>query len=137
MRPQPMLARLTRELPVGDYLYEPKWDGLRCLAFCDDDITVASRHDKPFERYFPEVVDALRTLGRRCILDGELVVVGTQGFDFGALLKRVPPAKPRVENLRHETPASFIVFDLLALDGEDLMQHPFATRRARLETLLA
>jgi ATP-dependent DNA ligase len=131
--PKPMLAELRRELPVGDYWYEPKWDGLRCLAVVDDDaVELASRHGRPLARYFPEVTRALAALGRRAIIDGELVVVGAGGFDFAALLGRVHPARSRVERLARETPASFIAFDLPALDDESLVARPFAERRAAL-----
>src|SRR4051794_38856188 len=107
---QPMLARLVRELPAGGYLYEPKWDGFRCLAFRDGSgIDLRSRNDRPLARYFPEVVEALLALPEeRFALDGELVVVDDAGFDFEALLARLHPAASRVERLRRETPASLV-----------------------------
>src|SRR3954470_7051776 len=102
-----MLARLARDLPVGDYLYEPKWDGFRCLAFRDgDEVDLRSRNQRPLARYFPEVVAALRAVpARRLALDGELVVSRAGALDFEALLARLHPAASRVERLRHETPA--------------------------------
>src|SRR5215211_568835 len=98
----PMLARLTRELPLDGYLYEPKWDGFRCLAFRDGgDVDLRSRNQRALARYFPEVVEALLTLEeRRFVLDGEVVVAGEEGFDFPALLARLHPAASRVERLR-------------------------------------
>jgi len=135
--PKPMLAELRRELPVGDYLYEPKWDGLRCLAVVDGAaVELVSRHGRPLARYFPEVTAALAALGRRAILDGELVVVGAGGFDFAALLGRMHPSRSRVERLARETPASFIAFDLPALDDDSLAAQPFIERRAALCALL-
>jgi ATP-dependent DNA ligase len=135
---QPMLARLTRELPDGDYFYEPKWDGFRCLAFRDgDEVDLRSRHDRPLSRYFPEVVAALRGLREpRVVLDGELILLGGPGFDFASLMARLHPAASRVERLSRETPASFIAFDLLAIGDEDLRTSPFEERRRRLESLL-
>jgi ATP-dependent DNA ligase len=135
---QPMLARLTRELPDDGYRYEPKWDGFRCLAFRNgDDVDLRSRHDRPFSRYFPEVVEALRALhADRFVLDGEVVVVTGAGFDFAALLGRLHPAASRVERLRREAPAAFIAFDLLAEGADDVLDRPFDHRRARLESLL-
>jgi ATP-dependent DNA ligase len=132
----PMLARLARELPEG-MLYEPKWDGFRCLAFCDgSEIDLRSRNDRPLARYFPEVVDGLARLPeRRLVLDGELVVPADGAFDFTALLARLHPAASRVERLSHETPACFIVFDVLARGEDDLRRLPFGERRARLEEL--
>jgi ATP-dependent DNA ligase len=132
---KPMLAALQRELPVGSYLYEPKWDGLRCLAFVDGtDVDLRSRHARPLARYFPELVSALAGLGRSAVLDGEIVVAGEHGFDFAALLNRTHPAASRVARLSRETPALFIAFDLLALDGEKL--GAFAERRRALRALL-
>ena len=116
-----MLAALQRELPLGRYFYEPKWDGLRCLAFVErGKVELRSRNDRPLARYFPELVEALAALGRDVILDGEIVIVGDTGFDFAALLNRTHPAPSRVERLRRETPATFIAFDLIALDGNAL-----------------
>src|SRR5919197_991434 len=134
----PMLARLARELPLDGYLYEPKWDGFRCLAFLDGgEFNLRSRNQRLLARYFPEIVEALLALAEpRFALDGELVVAGPAGLDFEALLARLHPAASRVERLRRETPASFVAFDLLALGGEDLRERPFRERRGRLEELL-
>ena len=126
----PMLARRAAALPAGDYLYEPKWDGFRCLAFrSGGDVDLRSRHDRPLTRYFPELVAALRALpDERVVLDGEIVVSGPAGFDFDALLARVHPAASRVECLRGETPARFLAFDLLARGDEDLQERAFGER---------
>ena len=132
---EPMLARLARELPVGDFIYEPKWDGFRCLAFRDgDDLDLRSRHQRPLARYFPEVVEALRALpADPVVLDGELVLPGR---GFGALMGRLHPAASRVQRLAAEQPAVYMAFDVLEAGGEDLAPRPFAERRARLEALL-
>ncbi len=134
-----MLARLARELPRSPGLvYEPKWDGFRCIVFCDrGDLDLRSRHQRPLARYFPELVDALSKLPcDRFVLDGEIVIVTDEGSDFAALMARLHPAASRVERLSRETPAVFIAFDLIALNDEDLRGTPFAARRARLEALL-
>jgi ATP-dependent DNA ligase len=130
----PMLARLARELPPG-HLYEPKWDGFRCLAFCEDgEIDLRSRNDRPLARYFPELVDApLRLPEARLVLDGELVVPTSAGLDFTALLSRLHPALSRIDRLSRETPAWFIAFDVLARGDEDFLDLPFAERRRQLE----
>jgi len=135
----PMLARLARDLPRGDYLYEPKWDGFRALAFRDDaDVEIQSRHGRPFARYFPEVVDAVRLLpASRVVLDGEIVVVRDGRFDFPALMLRTHPAASRVARLAGDAPATLIAFDLLLADGDDLRDVAFGERRRRLEALLA
>jgi ATP-dependent DNA ligase len=134
----PMLARLSRELPEGDYVYEPKWDGFRCLAFSAPvgEIDLRSRNQRPLGRYFPELVEALHALPRAAVLDGEIVVAGPRGFDFPALLARLHPSASRVARLSRETPASFIAFDLLADGDDDLRPRRFDERRARLEALL-
>jgi ATP-dependent DNA ligase len=135
----PMLARLTRELPEGDFVYEPKWDGFRCLAFRDADrVDLRSRHDRPLARYFPELVEGLRALSYdRFVVDGEIVLAGRAGdSDFGTLMSRLHPAASRVERLRLEAPASYVAFDLLAAGTEDLTHRPFEERRARLEEML-
>src|SRR3954453_23719696 len=135
----PMLARLSRELPAGDYFYEPKWDGFRCLAFVrDGEVDLRSRHDRPFSRYFPEIVDAFEMLPvRDGVLDGEIVVVRDGRFDFEALMNRLHPAASRVARLRTESPAAFIAFDLLSCHGADPVYAGFATRRAQLVELFA
>jgi ATP-dependent DNA ligase len=131
-----MLAKLERELPREGYVYEPKWDGFRALAFRDRDaVELQSRHGNPLGRYFPELVEALATLEvDSFVLDGEIVALES---DFPALMARLHPAQSRVARLREETPASFVAFDVLAVDGEPLLDEPFAERRARLERLFA
>lgn len=136
---EPMLGKLARELPTGDgNVYEPKWDGFRCLTFrCGDDVDLRSRNDRPLARYFPELVEGLRSLpAGRFVLDGEIVTAAPEGFDFSALLARLHPAPSRIERLRREAPAALVAFDLLALGDEDLRERPFAERRALLEELL-
>src|SRR5580698_8800833 len=135
----PMLAKLARVLPEADDLvYEPKWDGFRCIVFRDgDEIELGSRNEKPLTRYFPELVEALRReLPDRCVLDGEIVVVGPKGLDFDALSQRIHPAEKRIRQLALATPASFVAFDLLAHDDTSYMETPYGTRRKTLEKLL-
>jgi ATP-dependent DNA ligase len=133
-----MLARLARELPADGYLYEPKWDGFRCLAFRDGaEVDLRSRNDRPLARYFPEVVEALLALPEpRLALDGELVVARDGGLDFPSLLGRIHPAQSRVERLRRESPAGYVAFDVLAAGAEDVRTTPFVERRALLARLL-
>jgi ATP-dependent DNA ligase len=133
---KPQLALSRKELPVGEqYLYEVKLDGFRCLAFVDgEESFLQSRTGKPLRRYFPELVLPPGSY----VLDGEVVVRGSDGReDFDALGQRIHPAASRVQRLAVETPARYVVFDLLARDGEALLQRPFVERRALLEDLLA
>jgi ATP-dependent DNA ligase len=134
-----MLSKAADALPGGEgWQFEPKWDGFRTLVFRDgDDILLQSRDEKPMNRYFPELVAPLAAaLPERCVLDGEIVIVGAAGLDFEALLLRIHPAASRVKTLAGETPASYVAWDLLALDDEDLREAPLAARRERLEKVL-
>src|SRR5579864_2478580 len=136
----PMLAKAAATLPpAGGVLYEPKWDGFRCIIFRDaDEVELGSRNERPLTRYFPEVcVAALEVLPERCVVDGEIVIAGPEGLDFDALQNRIHPAASRVKLLAGETPASFVAFDLLALGDADLRPAPFDARRAALLEALA
>jgi ATP-dependent DNA ligase len=141
---EPMLATSVPELPAGDGLcYEPKFDGFRCIVFRDqDEIELGSRGGKALTRYFPEVVEALRArLPERCVVDGEIVVPiedadGLHHLDFDSLSQRIHPAASRVRMLAESTPASFVAFDLLALDQRSLLDTPYADRRALLSGVL-
>jgi ATP-dependent DNA ligase len=135
-----MLAKLARELPVGEELvYEPKWDGFRCIVFRDgEEVELGSRNERPLTRYFPELIGPLRRdLPERVVLDGEIVIAGPHGLDFEALLQRIHPAESRVAMLAETTPASFVAFDILALDDRDLRSCRFAERRGLLERCLS
>jgi ATP-dependent DNA ligase len=134
----PMLAKLARTLPRGDFLYEPKWDGFRAIVFRDgDDVEIGSRNEKPLTRYFPDLIEPLRAaLPLRCVVDGEVVIATEHGLDFDLLSLRIHPAASRVAKLAAETPASFVAFDLLAEGNDDLREKPFAERRQRLEQVL-
>jgi len=135
----PMLAKLAHELPEGDFLYEPKWDGFRCIVFRDgDSVELISRNERPLQRYFPELSPALRTeLPRRCVIDGVIVIATDHGLDFDALLLRVHPATSRVEELAQDSPASFVAFDLIALESQNLCDEPMSARRLMLEEALS
>jgi ATP-dependent DNA ligase len=135
-----MLAKRVGELPAdGDWVFEPKWDGFRALVFRDgDEILIQSRDEKPLNRYFPELLDPLRSaLPARCVLDGEIVIVRDGELDFDALQLRLHPAASRVNLLSRQTPSSFVFFDLLCRGDRDLRGEPFQTRRRELELLIS
>ncbi|NUP42260.1 MAG: ATP-dependent DNA ligase [Streptomyces sp.] len=134
---QPMLAKAAKAIPPG-MQYEAKWDGFRAIVFRDgDEIELGSRSTKPLTRYFPEVVEALRTrIPPRCVLDGEIVIARGGRLDFDALLERIHPAESRVRHLAEVTPASFVAFDLLALGDRSLMDDPQTARRDALAAAL-
>jgi len=137
----PMLAKSVKSIPEGNYTFEPKWDGFRSIIFRDgDEVEIGSRNERPMTRYFPEVVEAIKTnTPPRCVIDGEIVLVDSTGerLDFEALQQRVHPAASRVKLLSEQTPARFVAFDLLALGDVDLIEQPFADRRAALCDALA
>ena len=134
-----MLAKRVEELPLGDgWIYEPKWDGFRALVFRDgEEIFIQSRDEKPLNRYFPELLDPLRSaLPARCVLDGEIVIVKNHGLDFEELQLRLHPAASRVRFLSQQSPASVVFFDVLSEDNRDLRNEQFADRRRLLEKIL-
>jgi ATP-dependent DNA ligase len=129
----PMLAKSVATIPPGAF-YEPKWDGFRTICFRDgDEVELGSRNERPRTRYFPELVAAaIVELPERCVVDGEIVIATDHGLDFEALQLRLHPAASRVSMLAEQTPASLIVFDLLALGENDYTARPFGERRAAL-----
>ena len=136
---EPMLATGVAGIPRRDgLLFEPKWDGFRCIVFRDGaDVLLQSRSGKPLTRYFPEAVSVLQeALPGRCVVDGELVVVRGGRLSFDALAERVHPAASRIELLSRTSPSSFVAFDLLALEDTVLLQAPFRHRRDALEQVV-
>ncbi len=141
---QPMLAKSVKGVPRDPaYMFEPKWDGFRCILFKDgDEVELTSRNTKPLTRYFPEIVTAAREqLPDRCVLDGELFVARPHAkygskLEFAVLQERIHPAESRVDKLARETPAGYVVFDLLALGDESYAARPLSERRAALEAAL-
>jgi ATP-dependent DNA ligase len=135
----PMLAKRVGDLPaVGEWIFEPKWDGFRTLVFRDgDEILIQSRDEKPLNRYFPELLDPLRrSLPGRCVLDGELVIAQDDQLDFDALQLRLHPAASRVKLLSTQTPASVVFFDLICRGDRSFCSEPFEVRRRELESVL-
>ena len=137
---KPMLAKAVDGIPeIGDLAFEPKWDGFRCIVFRDgDEVYLGSRNERPLTRYFPELSAPLRAcLPDRCVVDGEIIVAIDDHLGFDALQQRIHPAESRIERLSVETPAEFVVFDVLAVGDTNLTDEPFRDRRAVLETLAA
>jgi ATP-dependent DNA ligase len=132
-----MEARSIDEIPTdAGWLYEPKWDGFRCLAFRDgDDIFLQSKAGQPLARYFPDVVRAIASVkAKQFVLDGELAIPVHGALVFDELQLRLHPAASRVQKLAAAHPAIFIVFDLLAgSDGKSLLTSPLRQRRPQLE----
>jgi ATP-dependent DNA ligase len=137
---EPMEARLVDDLPVEPgWQFEPKWDGFRCLAFrAGDEVDLRGKSGKSLARYFPEVMAQLRALSpAQFVIDGELAIPKGADLSFEALQMRLHPAESRVRKLSVETPAIFILFDmLLKTDGTSLLDAPLTKRRAFLETFV-
>src|SRR3954465_14338363 len=136
---EPMLAKISEQLPAdGEYLFEPKWDGFRAVVFRGGgDVYIQSRDLRPLDRYFPELhAVLLEQLPDGCVIDGESVIVTSHGLDFDLLQRRLHPAASRVAKLAGETPASFVAFDALAVDGQDIRDRPQDERGARREKVL-
>lgn len=133
----PEEARSAAEIPRGDgWLYEPKWDGFRCLAFRNGrDVLLQSKAGQPLGRYFPELVSALQDLpSRRFVLDGEIVIFSGRHLSFDDLLMRIHPAESRIRKLSTESPARLMCFDILVDgSGKMLTELSLERRRARLE----
>ena len=136
---EPMLAKIADELPnTSGFLFEPKWDGFRAIVFRGaSDVFIQSRDLRPLDRYFPELHDLLlERLPSGCVIDGEIVIAGPNGLDFDALQLRLHPAASRVAKLAKETPASFVAFDVLAINDRNVMLVAQSERRAQLEQVL-
>jgi ATP-dependent DNA ligase len=134
-----METRHAQRIPEGDdWTYEPKWDGFRCIAFRDGkNVELQSKSGETLTRYFPEIVSALlEATAQRFVVDGELMIVEGESSDFDALLQRIHPAESRVRKLAAETPAIYVLFDLLVQDRSELFERKLRERRASLETLV-
>jgi ATP-dependent DNA ligase len=137
---EPMLAKPSDGLPTGDgWLFEPKWDGFRAIVFRDgDEVFTQSRDLKPLDRYFRSwPIRSVLPLPERCVVDGEVVIAADGELQFESLLLRIHPADSRVRMLAEQSPASFVAWDLLALDDKDLRSTPQGERRALLEKAFA
>ena len=137
---EPMLAKVAGQVPdEGEFLYEPKWDGFRAIVFRSaDGVFIQSRDLRPLDRYFPDLHEVfLERLPPGCVIDGEIVIAAAEGLDFDELQLRLHPAASRVAMLAEASPASFVAFDLLAVDGRDIRDAAQSERRRQLEALLA
>jgi ATP-dependent DNA ligase len=135
-----MEARRVTAIPRGDtWQFEPKWDGFRAIVFRDhDDVQIQSKSGQPLARYFPELVEAFRSLKQKeFVLDGEIVIPVDGKLSFDHLLLRIHPAESRVRKLAAETPAHYYAFDILVLKSKDLTKLAIEKRRKQLEDLFA
>ena len=135
---KPMKARVRAAPPQPPgWVYEPKWDGFRMIAWSGDKPRLESRNGKDLLRYFPELRPALVELPEGTIVDGEVVVIRGGVTDFDALQLRIHPAESRINLLAEEIPAKLVIFDVLALNSTSVMEEPYEQRRALLEDIYA
>jgi ATP-dependent DNA ligase len=135
---KPMKARIRVNPPEPPgWVYEPKWDGFRAIAWAGKEPRLDSRSEKPLLRYFPELAEPLSRLPEGTVVDGEIVVISADVTRFDLLQQRIHPAESRITMLAETTPAELVAFDLLAHEGEDLREAPYQVRRQRLEALFA
>jgi len=133
----PMLPTLVDGLPQrAGWVYEPKWDGWRCLAVVDNGrVDLRSRKATDLAPYFPELTrPPVALASRRAVLDGEVVVLRHGRPDFDAISGRLT-SRRLADWAAHTNPATFVAFDLLELDGQVLADEPYTARRAALEGL--
>jgi ATP-dependent DNA ligase len=120
-------------------LYEPKWDGFRCIVFRGESVVLQSRKEEDFSYLFPEMVAACEGLPAGTTLDGELVIAGETGLEFDLLSNRIRPrseaGKWKIKELSEQTPVQYVAFDVLRWKGHDVSNLPFAERRAILERI--
>lgn len=135
-----MEAKAADALPddSGEWQYEPKWDGFRCLAFkAGNEVDLRAKSGKPLGRYFPELVSMLRELKvKDFVVDGEIVIDIDGSLSFAALQMRLHPAESRIRKLSVETPAKLILFDMLASPDASLMRQPLSARREALDAFV-
>ena len=138
---EPMKAMLVDGLPTDEekWAYELKWDGVRAIAFCDAGrIRLQSRSLRDITSQWPEVRKIAEALGHRAaILDGEICSFDEEGRpSFQRLQGRMHvKADSTIRRLATEIPATYVIFDLLYLEGRSLMPLPYEERRARLDEL--
>ena len=130
----PMEAKVRTTWPGDGWAFEPKWDGFRAIATGGQG-RLDSRKQKPLLRYFPELVPMIEAIPEGTVVDGEVLVVDRDHLAFDMLQARIHPAQSRIERLSLETPATFVAFDILAIEGEDLRGSPFRQRREHLASL--
>ncbi|RAN98245.1 DNA ligase (ATP) [Micromonospora noduli] len=133
-----MLAAPVDAVPdAPGLIHEPKWDGWRCIAFREPDgVYLQSRAGRNLTTYFPDITRAVRTLPPGVVLDGELIVWERGRTNFALLQRRVTAGRALLR-LAHDCPAHYVLFDLLAdTGGEVVLGLPLSERRARLEQLL-
>jgi len=131
-----MEAELVRELPHGEWQYEPKWDGFRGVLENDGgELALWSRNERPLLRYFPELRPLGDQLPPHSALDGEIVIERGGRLDFDAMQMRLHPAESRIRRLSGEIPAEFVAFDVLLWHGKPVYELPLEKRRRELEKL--
>lgn len=136
---EPTVATLAASVPTDDerWGFEIKWDGLRAVGYVDEGLRLTSRTLRDITSHYPELHPLADTLaGRRAVLDGEIVALNDNARpSFQRIQARMNVAAP-TPRLRREVPVTYVVFDLLYLDGRNLMSATYEARRAELGELI-
>ena len=137
---RPMLAKTGKPFDSKDYFFEPKWDGLRAILFFHEGrIELQNRNLRDATGSYPELQKILdRIRAKAAIIDGEVVVLREDGVpDFGRLQTRFGVDDPkRIDILGRTTPVTYVAFDLLHLDGQDIITRPLVERKKRLKSIV-
>jgi len=135
-----MQPKSGKNIPLHDYLYEQKYDGIRMLAgkATDASIELMSREQKPITAAFPELVAELAENPYSFVIDGEACIFIDGRPSLGAVTSRINGLRPsrKIWKIIPHPPAMLLAFDLLELDGEDCRQLPIEKRKALLKDLL-
>lgn len=132
---KPMLAQPAEEpFSSDDWIFEVKWDGIRAISYVKDELSVRSRNQKELIDNFPELSE-LKDLTRDTVLDGEIIVMKDGRPDFQFLIQRMQNIRPGdIKFLSGKFPATYIIFDILEKDGEELFDIPLIERKRILKS---
>ncbi len=131
---KPMLARLA-ETPFSsdEWIFEVKWDGIRAISYIDEELSIMSRNQKELITSFPELSE-LKDLTHGTVLDGEIIVMKDGKADFQTLIQRKQNTSPaEVRYMSGKFPATYVIFDILEKDGEELLDIPLMERKRILK----
>jgi bifunctional non-homologous end joining protein LigD len=135
-----MLAKTGKAFDDDNYFFEPKWDGLRALLFLRErKLELQNRNLRDATGSYPEIQKVKGNIrAKTAIIDGEVVVLGENGTpNFGSLQARFGVDDPkRVSMLAKTTPVTYVAFDLLHIDGQDVITSPLVERKKRLKSIV-
>jgi bifunctional non-homologous end joining protein LigD len=135
---KPMLAKsISKPFSGKDWIFEAKWDGFRAIAYVKDNLfSLQSRNGNELKRNFPEI-EEITHLAKNVVVDGEIVVMKKGKVDFHALQERGHLISSKIiERLQSQSPATYVVFDILEKDGKPLVDWSLIERKTILKELV-